>query len=452
MVNEIKYTEKHHPIGGCSFLIVVDGDTLAATAKHILTFFKSEAMDAVSFAGTLESWKMYPKDNPSDVVVVDRLINEDAEESIERVPSPKDWLLFTLKERSPNIQPLELRETPIEPGEEVTIIGWRYSDRDCRQVIYEGAYVESDDGTVLISTKELADNTIPGLSGSPVVDSRGRVIGLMSQKAGKLERLASVEYPLRILRPPTEENEPQRGHSAAPGVGSGMVLIPAGEFVMGKDEEEGETADHSPAHRVHIDAFHLDRHEVTNAQYLEFCEQTDARLPEFWGMEPMRSGPDFPDHPVVGVSWSEARQYAEWAGKRLPTEAEWEYAARGGLAGADYPFGDELQPTAANYWQWDELRSTGNGLMPVGSYPPNGYGLYDMAGNVTEWVADAYHADYYVDSPAKNPPGPEGEKFFVIRGGGWHSGPGCIRVYFRNALPGNWRDFNVGFRCAKDVE
>jgi formylglycine-generating enzyme required for sulfatase activity len=232
----------------------------------------------------------------------------------------------------------------------------------------------------------------------------------------------------------------------------GMVLIPAGEFVMGEDAEEGAAPDHSPAHRVHIDAFHLDTHEVTNAQYLKFCEETGARLPEFWGMEQVRSGPDFPDHPVVGVSWSEANDYAEWAGKRLPTEAEWECAARGGLASADYPFGDELQPTAANYWLWSELRSTGNGLMPVGSYPSNGYGLHDMAGNVVEWVADAYEADYYAQSPANNPPGPEGGKFRVIRGGGWHSGPGCIRVYFRNALPANWRDFNVGFRCAKDVE
>jgi formylglycine-generating enzyme required for sulfatase activity len=244
----------------------------------------------------------------------------------------------------------------------------------------------------------------------------------------------------------------QESTPAAPENEAEMALIPAGEFVMGRDVEEGETADHSPAHRVRIDAFYLDRHEVTNAEYLEYCEQTDARLPEFWGMEEMCSGPDFPDHPVVGVSWGEAGDYAKWAGKRLPTEAEWEYAARGGLVGANYPFGDELEPTAANYWLWAELRSTGNGLMPVGSYPATGYGLHDMAGNVVEWVADAYAEDYYEHSPAENPPGPERGRFRVIRGGGWHSGPGCIRVHYRNALPSNWRDFNVGFRCAKDVE
>jgi formylglycine-generating enzyme required for sulfatase activity len=248
---------------------------------------------------------------------------------------------------------------------------------------------------------------------------------------------------------------PSRGRHkppALPIIASEMVLVPAGEFVMGKDVEDGPAADHSPAHRVRMDAFHLDKFEVTNAEYLEYCERTGARLPEFWGMEAFRSGPDFPNHPVVGVSWGEARRYAEWAGKRLPSEAEWEYAARGGLVGADYPHGDLLDETAANYWLWPELRSTANGLMPVGRYSANGYGLHDMAGNVAEWVADAYDAGYYERSPAENPPGPEGEKFRVFRGGGWHSGPGCIRVHFRNALPDNWRDFNVGFRCAKDVE
>jgi iron(II)-dependent oxidoreductase len=231
-----------------------------------------------------------------------------------------------------------------------------------------------------------------------------------------------------------------------------MVLVPGGEFVMGKDDEDGAAADYSPAHIVRVDAFYLDRYEVTNAQYLEYCVQTGARLPEFWGMEEFRSGPDFPNHPVVGISSSEAREYAEWAGKRLPSEAEWECAARGGLVGAKYPHGDELEPAVANYWSWPELRSTAHGLIPVGNYPPNGYGLHDMAGNVAEWVADAYDADYYERSPAENPRGPERGRFRVFRGGGWHTGPGCVCVYYRNALPANWRDFNVGFRCARNAD
>jgi formylglycine-generating enzyme required for sulfatase activity len=223
----------------------------------------------------------------------------------------------------------------------------------------------------------------------------------------------------------------------------GTVLIPGGEFAMGVDSE----GDHSPMHVVRVDSFYIDRTEVTNAQYHAFCKETDRHLPFFWGMEGFHCGPDYHDHPVVGVSWSDARAYAEWAGKRLPTEAEWEYASRGGLVGKEYPLGDELQPSAANY-----VKSELGGTAPVGSYPPNGFGLHDMAGNVAEWVHDWYAADYYSMSPNADPEGPEDGRFKVIRGGGWHSGPSCNRVYFRNAIPPNWLDFNVGFRCARGIE
>ncbi|UCD39197.1 MAG: formylglycine-generating enzyme family protein [Fidelibacterota bacterium] len=224
---------------------------------------------------------------------------------------------------------------------------------------------------------------------------------------------------------------------------AGMELIPAGEFRMGKTG----TGDHSPAHKVTIDSFYMDTFEVTNAQYLEFCEQTDRKLPEFWGRDAYHCGPDFPDHPVVGVSWYDATAYAEWAGKRLPTEAEWEYAARGGLSGKNYPEGNEIDTTRANF-SWQGIT---RGTLHIGSFTANGYGLYDMSGNVVEWVADYYSSDYYNKSVRKNPTGPKKGKFRVIRGGGWHSGPSCSRVYFRNALPANWLDFAVGFRCAKDL-
>jgi formylglycine-generating enzyme required for sulfatase activity len=218
-----------------------------------------------------------------------------------------------------------------------------------------------------------------------------------------------------------------------------MILIPAGEFLMG--DSDGE--DSSPVHKVYLDAFYVDAHEVTNAQYLKFCVETERSLPEFWGMDVYRSGPSFPDHPVVGVSWSEASAYAEWRGKRLPTEAEWECAARGGLVLRRYHTGDVLDSTVANY-------AKSQGPKPVCSYPPNGFGLCDMTGNVCEWCADLYGYDFYSSSPDSNPTGPEAGKFRVIRGGGWHSGKGCCCVYYRNALPSNWRDFNVGFRCVRD--
>ncbi|MCP4581790.1 MAG: formylglycine-generating enzyme family protein [candidate division Zixibacteria bacterium] len=223
-----------------------------------------------------------------------------------------------------------------------------------------------------------------------------------------------------------------------------LVLIPGGEFMMGKDGG----SEHSPAHEVHIDSFYMDKYEVTNAEFHEYYLDTDSKLPEFWGMEEFHCGPDFPDHPVIGVSSGEAKDYAEWAGKRLPTEAEWEYAARGGLVDMDYAHGNDLDTSKANY----TLNGQTIGPARVGSYAANGFGLHDMTGNVVEWVADPYDKDYYKSSPADNPLGPEKGKFKVIRGGGWHTGPYCCRLYFRNALPTGLRDINVGFRCAKDLD
>jgi formylglycine-generating enzyme required for sulfatase activity len=222
-----------------------------------------------------------------------------------------------------------------------------------------------------------------------------------------------------------------------------MVLIPAGEFVMGA---EG-TVDNSPAHSVRIHAFHLDPHEVTNAEYEAFCKATQRKLPFFWGLDRFRSGSKYPDHPVIGVSWGDAQEYAKWRGKRLPTEAEWEYAARGGLVGMKYVDGNERDSSKMNF-----TRSNQNGPVAVGSHAPNGYGLYDMAGNVQEWVSDRYDPEYYKTGPADDPQGPEKGRFRVIRGGGWYTGPMCMDVARRYALPAGWFDFNVGFRCARDVE
>ncbi len=231
---------------------------------------------------------------------------------------------------------------------------------------------------------------------------------------------------------------------AGPAAGTpppGMVAIPGGRFAMGAEGDEGD----SPLHQVELSAFFLDAREVTCADYQRFCAATERDLPMFWGMADFHCGADFPDHPVVGVSWSDAQAYARWAGKRLPTEAEWEYAARGGRAEASYAIGDTLSGELANY-----AKTTPRGTRKVGSYAPNPYGLYDMTGNVVEWTADYYDWDYYGESPPLNPAGPAKGKFRAIRGGGWFTGPGCCSLDFRNGLRGNWRDFNVGFRCAAD--
>ena len=196
-----------------------------------------------------------------------------------------------------------------------------------------------------------------------------------------------------------------------------MVLIPAGEFLMGSSSGD---ANESPTHFVYIDGFYMDRYAVTNAQYKVFVDENpqwlkdsipreyhDGNYLKLWDEEncyPQGKG----NHPVVSVSWYAAMAYAQWAGKRLPTEAEWEKAARVsfphcGLVGKTYPWGDSIDRHKANYGnRWDGRIATIR-MTPVGSYPSNGYGLCDMVGNVREWCLDAYHADYYKHSPQHNP-------------------------------------------------
>ena len=201
--------------------------------------------------------------------------------------------------------------------------------------------------------------------------------------------------------------------------GKEMVLIPAGPFEMGdsKNEPEEWMKRSRPVHTVQLDAFYMDVHEVTVGQFREFVDQSGYKYGSNWD-EVARFSPS-DDHPMIYVSWHDAVAYCQWAGKRLPTEAEWEYAARGGLIGKRYPWGDEIIHDDANYRgtggkdQWDETTA------PVGSFRPNGYGLHDMAGNVWEWCADWYDSDYYSKSPLRNPQGPSSGSTRVLRGGSW---------------------------------
>lgn len=245
-----------------------------------------------------------------------------------------------------------------------------------------------------------------------------------------------------------------------------MVYINAGEFQMGS--EIGNT-DEKPIHTVYLDAFYIDKYEVTNAEYKQFVDAN----PE-WGKEQIPreyhdgyylahwNGNDYPfgkdNHPVVYVSWYAAMAYAQWTEKRLPTEAEWEKAARGGLIGKIYPWGDEIDPTQANYYD-----ATNKELTPVGTYPENGYGLYDMAGNVREWCLDSYIADYYENSPKQNPIAgsiniQEAVKNFikmktdrVLRGGSWLNSKHSSRVTHRSKRAPTDTNPNEGFRCVKPV-
>jgi formylglycine-generating enzyme required for sulfatase activity len=259
-----------------------------------------------------------------------------------------------------------------------------------------------------------------------------------------------------------------------------MVKIEAGPFRMGT---AGGLPFEGPVHEVKVDAFWIDRHAVTVAAFAAFVKVTGYRTEaerEGWSgvfdiavgeWKPTRGAdwrhPEGPgskaaaDEPVVQVSWDDAVAYASWAGKRLPTEAEWEKAARGGLVGKTYSWGDTLRPGGrylANFWQgtFPAHNTVADGYLrraPVGRFPPNGYGLYDMTGNVWEWCADIWDPDYYSRSPRDNPKGAATGTERVIRGGSWMCAENyCrgFRVAARNHTPHDSGLTNLGFRCVRD--
>ena len=229
--------------------------------------------------------------------------------------------------------------------------------------------------------------------------------------------------------------------------GKEMVLIPAGSFEMGDHFSEGNE-DELPVHRVTLGAFYMDTHEVTVGQFKQFVNQTGYDYDHMWDDVAKYSPGD--DYPMIYVNWNDATAYAEWAGKRLPTEAEWEYAARGGLVGQRYVWGDDekLARDYANY-EWVEGKDKWELCSPVGSFKPNGYGLYDMAGNVLEWCADRYDGNYYTNSPANNPQGQEDSiyKYRVLRGGSWLALTNSLRLAYRPIDNPNSRYIYYGFRC-----
>ena len=214
-----------------------------------------------------------------------------------------------------------------------------------------------------------------------------------------------------------------------------MVPIPAGTFLMGA--EKG-FPDEQPPHEIYVGAFFMDVHEVTNGQYQAFLSTTGRRPPDFWFPDI-----DKPDEPVVGVSWVDAAAYAAWAGKRLPTEAEWEYAARGGSVGTKFPWGNEPDSSFAN---------TGSfGIAAVKSFKPNGYGLYDMIGNVWEWCSDWYDQAYYTVSPRDNPQGPPTGKNKVLRGWAWYCDDDQVKVTKRYSSNPTSTSYSYGFRCVRSA-
>ena len=280
------------------------------------------------------------------------------------------------------------------------------------------------------------------------------------EQAGAVEtqNLASLPpSPTETPPPPTEtpdlSNPPLNADSGEtwrrPADGMEMVYIPAGEFLMGSaDSDEQADADEKPQHKVYLDAFWIDQTEVTNAMFETFVWASgysitgaDWRHPQ----GPASSLKGLAQHPVVQVSWHDASTYCEWAGGRLPTEAEWEKAARG-EDGRIYPWGDAAPGCSLLNYAGCKGDATAVGSYPAGASP---YGLFDMAGNVWEWVLDWYAGNYYASSPHENPSGPESGEYRGLRGGAWYSGDRDARAAnHRRGVPG-FRYDNIGFRCAR---
>mgnify|MGYP005832735771 FL=1 len=225
-----------------------------------------------------------------------------------------------------------------------------------------------------------------------------------------------------------------------------MVAIPPGCFEMGDAFAEG-WPDELPVHTVCLSAFEMDRHEITNAEYAQCVAAGGCAPPrsfDSYSRQGYYGDPIYANYPVIWMEWDQVLDYCAWAGKRLPTEAEWEYAARGGLEGKRYPWGDTISSGDANYDM--HVGDT----TEVESYAPNGYGLYDMAGNVWEWVADWFDENYYAVSPTDDPKGPANGQAHVRRGGSWdHSAFGLRTATRCDFCHVDRHGNNLGGRCAR---
>jgi len=256
---------------------------------------------------------------------------------------------------------------------------------------------------------------------------------------------------------PFEEAPSQPGEevSSRPAVSSDeapvkeeMVRIPAGPFLRGTD---AGGFDEQPPREIYLDAFEIDKYEVTNHQYMEFAAATGHRK----AGPPSRYAKNVGkmrglNQPVVYISWEDAQEYCHWKGKRLPTEAEWEKAMRG-TDGRLWPWGTVEQPNGAN---WARINDGYEATAPVGTFKTDTspYGVMDGAGNVMEWVEDWYGEGYYRESSEKNPPSPEHGVYRVLRGGGYTTTGGDLRITSRSKMVPDFRDETIGFRCARTSE
>jgi formylglycine-generating enzyme required for sulfatase activity len=249
-----------------------------------------------------------------------------------------------------------------------------------------------------------------------------------------------------------------------------FARIPAGDFLMGSANAD---EDERPVHRVFVSEFQIGRHPVTQEEYARFIRATGYPPPAIRGLPLVATGGRdvlfkelaepyaWPNtepptgrgsHPVVLVRYEDAAAYCRWMSEahgqviRLPTEAEWEKAARGGIEGMRYPWGDDIDPSQCNFLS-DPSAKRERGTRPTGTYQPNGYGLYDMAGNVWEWVSDWYTAEYYGGSEIRDPRGPETGSVRIVRGGSWvNDDVSMLRCAYRHEVPPDTYAYSIGFR------
>jgi formylglycine-generating enzyme required for sulfatase activity len=249
-----------------------------------------------------------------------------------------------------------------------------------------------------------------------------------------------------------------------------LARIPAGDFLMGAADAE---EDQRPVHRVYVSEFFISRFPVTHDEYARFVRATghvapairslplitaggrdelfrEMALPYVWDKDHPPTGHG--SHPVVLVRYDDALAYCAWMAEtirrptRLPTEAEWEKAARGGADGLRYPWGNEIDPSRGNYLA-DPSAKRQRGTRPTGTYPPNAFGLYDMCGNVWEWVSDWYGAEYYGLGDARDPKGPSGGSVRIVRGGSWvNEDMSMLRCSYRHRVPPDTYAYSIGFR------
>jgi formylglycine-generating enzyme required for sulfatase activity len=228
--------------------------------------------------------------------------------------------------------------------------------------------------------------------------------------------------------------------------GASLILIPAGRFIMGSDTGE---KDERPVHPIELDAFYIDKYEITVSRYARFLHAQRPERPFLWKQATQgKQG----QKPVIGVDWFDAKEYCEWVGRRLPTEAEWEKAARSDDQ-RTYPWGNEPPTTlhvVAGLQKWTGYDTLG----AVGSHPRGGssYGVDDLAGNAWEWIADRYDEHYYAAGPEQNPRGPKQGPLRVLRGGAWNNDAATIRSANRAAYAPSARRNDVGFRCAMNAD